>query len=165
MGIKSKEKFRKYCPRKTLDDPFRHGGKRSVSRIERSAGLVEISYKAPFLDILENVKYGRSSTARRERLTEIADDVEIDAENCDRNNKLASIANSARAAASSARSSRSFRYYVDQIIGKFESLGDFEIDCAVDESSPLATYRRCGGRSYCRRGTRCVGNRYCVAAG
>ena len=143
VAIKKEEKFRKYCPRKTQADPYRHFGKRSVSRTERSAGLVEISYKAPFLDILENVKYERSSTARRERLTEIADDVEIDAENCDtRTNKLASIANIARAAANSASSSWSFQYYVGQVIGKFESLGDFEIDCAVDESSPLAIYSK-----------------------
>merc|ERR1712241_1428832 len=117
MGIKSKEKFRKYCPRKTLDDPYRHFGKRSVSRIERSAGLVEISYKEPFLDMLESVKNERSSTARRDILTEIADDVAVDAENCgSRTNILASIASLARSAASNAsHSSRRYRSYIDQL--------------------------------------------------
>ena len=72
--------------------------------------MVEIVYKAPFLVILKSLQYEQSSTARREILTEIADDVAIDAENCDtRTNKLASIANLARAAASSASSSWSFQ--------------------------------------------------------
>merc|ERR1712156_950653 len=114
--IKKEEKFRKYCPRKTQADPYRHFGKRSVSRSERSAGMVEISYKAPFLDMLNGVKYEGSSTARRTILTEIADDVAIDAGNCDtRNNVLAGIASLARTASYAASSSWYYRFYIDQM--------------------------------------------------
>ena len=143
VTIKKEEKFRKYCPRKTQADPYRHFGKRSVSRSERSAGMVEISYKEPFLDMLESVKYERSSTARRNILTEIADDVAIDAGNCDtRTNVLASIASLARTAASNVRSSWLYRSYIFGLIGMFSTIDDDNIDCEVEESSPLAIYSK-----------------------
>ena len=143
VTIKKVEKFRKYCPRKTQADPYRHFGKRSVSRSERSAGLVEISYKEPFLDMLESVKYERSSTARRDILTEIADDVAIDAENCgSRTNVLASIASLARIAARYSSSGGRYQSYISQLSGMFLSLDDDDIDCEVEASSPLAKYSK-----------------------
>ena len=143
VAIKKEEKFRKYCPRKTQADPYRHFGKRSVSRSERSAGLVEISYKEPFLDMLESVKYERSSTARRNILTEIADDVAIDAGNCDtRNNVLANIASLARIAARYSSSGGRYQSYISQLSGMFLSLDDDDIDCEVEASSPLAKYSK-----------------------
>ena len=105
--------------------------------------MVEISYKAPFLDMLRDVKYERSSTARRTILTEIADDVGIDAENCGtRNNVLASIASIARIASYASSSSGRYRSYIGQLSVMFESLDDDDVECEVDESSPLARYSK-----------------------
>merc|ERR1719410_2052824 len=165
VTIKREEKFRKYCPRKTQSNPYNHRlDKRSVSHAKRSAGMVEISYKEPFLDMLRSVKYERSSTARREILNEIADDVEIDAGNCDtRTNVLASIASLARIAARYSSSGGRYQSYISQLSGMFLSLDDDDIDCEVEASSPLAKYRLCA-RGGCGRGQRCIYGR-CVYAG
>jgi len=173
VTIKNEGKFRKYCPRKTQANPFNHLiSKRSVSHTKRSTNMVEIVYKAPFLVILKSLQYEQSSTARREILTEIADDVATDAENCDTpTNVLARIEWLARRAARSAvsassgrptygrptygrpsgLSSGSYEYYVRQMIQKFNSLDDDDIDCEVEESSPLAQYERgsWSGSGYC----------------
>ena len=124
--------------------------------------MVEISYKAPFLEMLKSVtkNLGIGNLGARmeygiyfELLTEIADDVQIDAENCDTpTNVLTSISNVARGAARTlvdrnlgfaARTrlrDRSDRD-IDQIIGMFENIDDDDIDCEVEESSPLAKFR------------------------
>ena len=56
--IVHEERFRKYCPRIGQPNPFLHQfGKRSVSRSERSADpdMMEIEYKVPFLDMLDDI--------------------------------------------------------------------------------------------------------------
>merc|ERR1712079_418511 len=88
VTIAYEERFRKYCPRLGQYNPFLHQfGKRSVSRSERSADMVEIEYKVPFLDMLDEVENQimegwNNRTEIVSMFTEIAEDVEIDAENC-----------------------------------------------------------------------------------
>merc|ERR1711994_712281 len=140
VTIKNEGKFRKYCPRRTQDNPFNHEiSKRSIGHTKRSTNMVEIVYKAPFLVLLRSLQY-KQSTERREILTEIADDVATDAENCDTpTNVLASIASLARSAARSAVSASSgspsggrpgrpssgrpsigsYEYYVSKMVQKF----------------------------------------------
>merc|ERR1711884_267753 len=106
--IVHEERFRKYCPRIGQPNPFLHQfSKRSVSRSERSADpdMMEIEYKVPFLDMLDEVEnqikegWLEDRTAIVSMFTEIAEDVEIDAENCDTStNALAGIADAAKAA-------------------------------------------------------------------
>ena len=161
--IAYEERYRKYCPRIGQYNPFGHlFSKRSASHSKRSTDtdMVEISYKEPFLEMMDDV---RDQMDRRDRIwnvtaitsmfTEIAEDVETDAENCDTTtNELATIASDARNAAGAAaffgsglmsETQRNFMVsYTRVIIGKFRSLDDSNIKCEVEESSPLATYRR-----------------------
>ena len=122
--------------------------------------MVKISYKEPFLEMMDNLRdqMDRSDkiwnvTAITSMFTEIAEDVETDAENCDTTtNELATIASDARNAAGAAaffgsglmsETQRNFMVsYTRGIIEKFTSLDDSNIKCEVEESSPLSTYRR-----------------------
>jgi len=161
--IAYEERYRKYCPRLGQYNPFGHlFSKRSVSHSKRSTDtdMVEISYKEPFLEMMDDVRdqMDRSdriwnATAISSMFTEIAEDVETDAENCDTTtNELATIASDARNAAGAAaffgsglmsETQRNFMVsYTRGIIEKFTSLDDSNIKCEVEESSPLATYRR-----------------------
>ena len=98
--------------------------------------MVEISYKAPFLEMLNKWRTW-THTERMDILREIAEDVSIDAENCDTPSQaLKAIADRARTASFS----RNYIYYMNQIIAMFRSLDD-DIPCEVEESSPLAKYR------------------------
>ena len=81
--------------------------------------------------------------------TEIAEDVETDAENCDTTkNELATIASDARNAAGAAAFLGSGHQKVKNFVlshaqllfEKFTNLDDSNIDCKFEESSPLATY-------------------------
>jgi len=160
--IAYEERYRKYCPRIGQNNPFGHlFSKRSASHSKRSTDTdVEISYKEPFLEMMDDVREqiingrmnnGWNVTALTSMFTEIADDVETDAENCDTTtNELASIANLARNSAAAAaflesgRLSKHARNFVLSNAGllfeKFTSLDDSNIECKVEESSPLATY-------------------------
>ena len=122
--------------------------------------MVEISYNGPFLAMMNDVMDQMDRTERRwnvsaitNMFTEIAEDVETDAENCDTTtNELATIAADARHAAMAAayfgsglmsQTQRNIMVsYTRGIIEKFTSLDDSNIKCEVEESSPLATYRR-----------------------
>ena len=70
--------------------------------------MMEIEYKVPFLDMLDDL-CGQIKTQNKTAIVsmfmEIAEDVEIDAENCDTpTNALANIANVARAASAAIES-------------------------------------------------------------
>jgi len=145
VTIAYEERFRKYCPRLGQYNPFlHHFGKRSVSRSERSAdaGMMEIEYKVPFLDMLDDflnhtITTGFNRAAIVSMFTEIAEDVEIDAENCDTpTNALAAIAGLARASATfSSRTSIQRTYdFIGNLILTFESLDDSGIECEVEDS-------------------------------
>ena len=114
--------------------------------------MIEIAYKVPFLDMLDEVKHEIKGGKWNNRpaivsmFTEIAEDVEIDAENCDTpTNALASIANLARAASARALwrfSISSTLQLLSQLFAEFESLDDSDIECEVEDSpsSPFSRY-------------------------
>ena len=98
--------------------------------------MVRISYKAPFLDMLNGWPTW-TGTEGREILGEIARDVSIDAENCDTPYQtLAGIAHFARRA--SKRGGPQYASSMVEIIRRFMSLDDSNIPCEVEASSPLA---------------------------
>jgi len=152
--IAHEERYRKYCPRLGQSgqvgqyNPFGHlFSKRSVSHSKRSTDTVKISYKEPFLEMMDDVREqiinGMNLTAITTMFTEIAEDVKT--------NELASIANLARRAAAGAAGLESRQMsehdrvgYIKgktiQIFDKFTSLDDSNIECEVEESSPLAKY-------------------------
>ena len=106
--------------------------------------MMEISYKVPFLDMLDEVKHQIKTGNGPEIVSmfmEIAEDVEIDAENCDTpTNALANIANIARAASnatvSESRYSRQKTYdLLRNLFAEFENLDDSDIVCEVEDSA------------------------------
>ena len=161
--IAHEERYRKYCPRLGQSgqvgqyNPFGHlFSKRSVSHSKRSTDTVKISYKEPFLemmdDVREQINNGMNLTAITSMFTEIAEDLETDTENCyTTTDELATIAAAARNVTGAAvaaflrtRQKSAVRNivvsYTKLIFNKFDAFDDSDIECEVEESSPLAKY-------------------------
>ena len=111
--------------------------------------MMEIEYKVPFLDMLDDflnhtITTGFNRAAIVSMFTEIAEDVEIDAENCDTpTNALANIANVARSAANISSRSRDIRKasrFLRDLFIEFENLDDSDIKCEV-EDSPTSPFK------------------------
>ena len=149
--------------------------------------MMEIAYKVPFLDMMDDLKdqiSGWNRTAIVSIFTDIAEDLENDAENCDTStnevNSIAALARSALAALSEVSSpysctpacpenrpictgrcvfrgrvcyfgpcsesefTKTARDHIEQIMAKFESLDDSDIECEVEDSPSYPFYSRYG---------------------